>query len=34
LLEIMYNNIDVHSVNEFHAMKCRNIYYHLFKTGN
>ena len=29
LLEIMYNVIDEESVNIFHAMKCRNIYYHL-----
>ena len=34
LLEIMYNNIDDHSVNVFHAMKCRNIYYHLINTVN
>jgi len=32
LLEIMYNMIDDHSINVFHAMKCRNIYYHLLKT--
>jgi hypothetical protein len=29
LLEIMYNEIDEHSVNVFHAMKCRSIYYPL-----
>jgi hypothetical protein len=29
LLEIMYNEIDGHSVNIFHAMKCRSVYYHL-----
>jgi hypothetical protein len=29
LLEIMYNVIDDHSINVFHAMKCRSIYYHL-----
>jgi hypothetical protein len=29
LLEIMYNEIDEHSVNVFHAMKCRSIYYQL-----
>ena len=34
LLEIMYNMIDDHSINVFHAMKCRSIYYHLLKTGN
>ena len=28
-LEIMYNVIDEISINVFHAMKCRNIYYHL-----
>ena len=29
LLEIMYNEIDEHSVNVFHAMKCRKVYYYL-----
>jgi len=32
LLEIMYNEIDEHTVNVFHAMKCRNIYYPLLNT--
>ena len=32
-LEIMYNVIDEKTVNVFHAMKCRSIYYHLFNTG-
>jgi hypothetical protein len=31
LLEIMYNEIDEHTVNIFHAMKCRSIYYNLLK---
>ena len=31
LLEIMYNIIDEHSINVFHAMKCRSIYFHLLK---
>ena len=32
-LEIMYNVIDEQSqsINVFHAMKCRSIYYHLLK---
>ena len=34
LLEIMYNVIDEQSINVFHAMKCRSIYYHLLNTGN
>jgi hypothetical protein len=34
LLEIMYNIINNHSVNVFHAMKCRNIYYRLIDTLN
>ena len=34
LLEIMYNMIDVQSINVFHAMKCRSIYYHLLKKEN
>ena len=29
LLEIMYNEIDAHTVNIFHAMNCRAIYYPL-----
>ena len=29
VLEIMYNEIDGHTVNVFHAMPCRSIYYHL-----
>jgi hypothetical protein len=29
LLEIMYNVIDKQTVNVFHAMRCRNIYYRL-----
>ena len=33
LLEIMYNIIDEQSVNIFHAMKCRKIYYNLLKKG-
>jgi len=32
LLEIMYNEIDEHTVNIFHAMKCRSIYYPLVNT--
>ena len=32
LLEIMYNVIDEQSINVFHAMKCRSIYYHLLNT--
>ena len=32
LLEIMYNENDEHSVNIFHAMKCRSIYFSLLKT--
>lgn len=32
-LEIMYNVIDEQSINVFHAMKCRSIYYHLLKKG-
>jgi hypothetical protein len=26
LLEIMYNEIDEHAINVFHAMKCRKTY--------
>ena len=29
LLEVMYNDIDDDSINVFHAMKCRNIFYSL-----
>jgi hypothetical protein len=29
LLEILYNTIDEHSINVFHAMKCRSKFYHL-----
>ena len=32
LLEVMYNIIDEQAINVFHAMKCRNIYYHLIDT--
>jgi len=32
LLEIMYNEIDEYSVNIFHAMRCRSIYYPLLNT--
>jgi len=32
-LEIMYNIIDDNSINVFHAMKCRSIYYHLLYKG-
>jgi hypothetical protein len=28
-LEILYNIIDDKTINVFHAMKCRSIYYHL-----
>jgi len=34
LLEIMYNVIDEQSINVFHAMECRKIYYHLLNAGN
>jgi hypothetical protein len=30
-LEVLYNIIDDKTVNVFHAMKCRNIYYHLLQ---
>jgi hypothetical protein len=30
-LEILYNFIDDKSINVFHAMKCRNIYFHLIE---
>ena len=29
LLEIMYNEIDEHTVNIFHVMKCQSVYFHL-----
>jgi orotate phosphoribosyltransferase-like protein len=32
-LEVMYNIIDDNSVNVFHAMKCRSIYYRLIDAG-
>ena len=32
LLEIMYNEIDDHTVNIFHAMPCREIYYSLLPS--
>ena len=28
-LEVMYNVIDEHTINVFHAMKCRSIYFDL-----
>ena len=34
LLEIMYNVIDEESINVFHAMECRSIYFHLLNTEN
>jgi uncharacterized DUF497 family protein len=34
LLEIMYNVIDEQSINVFHAMEYRKIYYHLLNAGN
>ncbi|MCL2558519.1 MAG: hypothetical protein FWE09_08570 [Treponema sp.] len=33
LLEVMYNVIDEQSINVFHAMKCRSIYYGLLIAG-
>jgi hypothetical protein len=30
-LEILYNFIDDNTVNVFHAMRCRDIYYHLIQ---
>jgi hypothetical protein len=30
-LEVMYNFIDEKTINVFHAMKCRNIYYDLIR---
>jgi len=32
LLEIMYNVIDEQSINVFHVMKCRSIYFHLLNN--
>jgi hypothetical protein len=32
LLEIMYNEIDEHTANIFHAMKCQSIYYPLLNA--
>ena len=32
-LEILYNVIDDETVNVFHCMKCRSIYFHLIKRG-
>ena len=32
LLEIMYNEIDDHNVNVFHAMHCQSVYYPLLDT--
>ncbi len=29
LLEILYNIIDDNTINVFHAMKCRSIFFHL-----
>jgi hypothetical protein len=29
LLEVLYNIIDDETINVFHAMKCRNIFFHL-----
>lgn len=29
LLEILYNYIDDETINVFHAMRCRNIFFHL-----
>ena len=34
LLEVMYNIIDEQSINVFHAMKCRSIYFHLLEKAN
>ena len=33
-LEILYNYSGNDTINVFHAMKCRNIYYHLLKPGD
>ena len=32
LLEILYNFIDTKTINVFHAMKCRRIFFHLLDT--
>lgn len=32
LLEILYNRVDDDTVNVFHAMKCRRMYYQLLKV--
>jgi uncharacterized DUF497 family protein len=32
LLEIFYNIIDDKTINVFHAMKCRSIFFHLMDT--
>ena len=32
-LEILYNIIDNETINVFHAMRCRNTYYHLLPKG-
>jgi hypothetical protein len=29
---VMYNNIDDNSINVFHAMRCRNIFYPLLDS--
>jgi hypothetical protein len=31
LLEVLYNEIDEHTVNVFHAMRCRNTFFHLLQ---
>jgi hypothetical protein len=33
LLEILYNEIDGHTVKVFHAMKCRSIFFHLLNNA-
>ena len=32
LLEILYNIIDDETINVFHVMKCRSIFFHLLNT--
>ena len=32
LLEILYNIIDDKTINVFHAMRCRSIFFHLLDT--
>ncbi|MDR2922317.1 MAG: hypothetical protein LBU85_03115, partial [Treponema sp.] len=32
LIEVMYNVIDEHSINVFHAMRCRKNFYHLLNA--